>query len=188
MTAEYLSRPPRVSAGVRQSGMKQLAFLMGIALPLTTGCTTHITVTEKGHTLAEHEPSEGMVHPYPGLDPRQSLPGPYVAVLLSTESDLEQLAKNLTHHLYFKILPCSQRSHNFQLVSGTVFMASEVERNRVLGPHSKQGLYKVHIPLNLQAIVEHAKFQGTLDVPSYVEQARSDGLCIQGVVPLSVES
>jgi len=123
----------------------------------------------------------GAIHPYVGLPPLERDAGPMVAVFFTTTSDLEAIAKVWSHHLYYDLLPCSQLSHDFDLFSGTVFAATEEERNEVLGTQLTPGqaLYKVHVPLNLQFIVRLAEGQGALDLPHYLDDARSGGLCIQ---------
>jgi hypothetical protein len=96
------------------------------------------------------------------------------------KEDLEPLAEKRTHHLYFELLPCSQRGHGFTLITGTVFVATEDERKTILGrSESEEHLYKVHIPLDLRRIIEVASSQGALDLPGYLRQAETDGLCVR---------
>jgi len=102
-------------------------------------------------------------------------------VFFTAAADLEEIATQRTHHLYFHVVPCSQASVGHYLVSGSVFAASAEEQSRILGTAhpGEQGLYKVYIPLDLKAVSERASFQGSLDVPSYVQAAKNDGLCMQ---------
>jgi hypothetical protein len=145
------------------------------------GCTTRISINRMGHAVVEHEPTEGAVHPYPGLSPLQNVPGPFVVVFFTAAADLEGIATQHTHHLYFHVVPCSQASLGHYLVAGSVFAATADEQSRVLGSShaSEQSLYKVHIPLDLKTIAERASGQGALDIPRYLQVAKNDGLCIQ---------
>lgn len=157
------------------------SLVSGLMLVIVAGCTAHVSIVQRGYVLVQSEPTQGAVHPYPGLSIGHSQGVPIVAVFLSTKSDLERLARRRTHHLYFELLPCSQNSHGFDLFSGTVFDANDDERRQMLGPTSPSEvrLYKVHIPFDLQTLVKKASGQGALDVPSYLETAQHDGLCIR---------
>lgn len=160
----------------------QLLLALSLALVFSAGCTKHIVLTTREHAIVQHEPIHGAVHPYPGISytPKRE-GGPFIAVFFSTAADLEAKAKKWTHHLYFKLLPCSQEAHDYDLYSGRVFVATEDEREKVLGTSKvlDQNLFKIHIPLDLQEIKRAASIYGTLDVPSYFETARQDGLCFR---------
>jgi hypothetical protein len=155
--------------------------LVVLVVLLELACTKHITVVAHGHRLVAHVPVSGAVHPYPGLPPLERDAGTMVAVFFTTTSKLEPIAKTWADHLYYDLLPCSQRSHDFDLFSGTVFVATDEEQREIMGTEleSGQGLYKVHVPLDLQLITRMAHVQGALDVPKYLDEARSSGLCIQ---------
>lgn len=156
--------------------------LLSSVLILVVGCTAHFRITQVGHAIVESEPSEGAVQPYPRRDqPPPSQPGPLLAVYIATAADLEVMAKRRTHHLYFRLLPCSQKSHSFDLFSGPVFAATEKERSTMLPePASEQKLYKVHVPLDPQKIFRTVNGYGGLeDVPAYLRTAEKDGLCVR---------
>jgi hypothetical protein len=156
--------------------------LLCSALILVAGCTAHFKITRVGHTIVESEPSEGAVHPYPWRhQPQPAQSGPLLAVYLATAADLEVMAKRRTHHLYFRLLPCSQKSHGFDLFSGPVFAATDKERSTMLpDPVSGQKLYKVHVPLDPQRIFRTVNGYGDLeDVPAYLRTAEKEGLCVR---------
>ena len=152
-----------------------LVVLLALALRL------HVSVEQRGHVVVKTEPTEGAVHPYPGRTTTRSTDGPFLAVFLTTKDDLEKLSEKWTYFLYFELLPCSQTSHGTNLFEGTVFAATQEERERVLAPAelSEYKLYKVHIPLDVQAIIRQASTQGGLDLPSYLETAQRRGLCVR---------
>jgi hypothetical protein len=156
--------------------------LLCSALILVAGCTAHFKITPLGHTIVESEPSEGAVYPYPWRhQPPPPQSGPLLAVYLATVADLEVMAKKRTHHLYFTLQPCSQKSHRFDLFSGSVFAATEKERSTMLpDPASEQKLYKVHVPLDPQRIFRMVNGYGGLeDVRAYLRTAEKDGLCVR---------
>jgi len=149
-------------------------------LSLITGCSRSVTLVEKGHAIAQSVPTSGAVHPYAGL-PIEHETGPLLVVFLSTAEDLDYLSKKWTHHLYFELLPCSQSGHGPSLYGGTVFEATEGERQKWLIASEQKNLklYKVYIPLDYKRIVSYTTGYGALDVPSYLETSRQDGLCLR---------
>jgi hypothetical protein len=153
---------------------------VGLVLALIAACTTHVSLTQAGHAVVQDEPTQGAVHPYPHVTPVKEQ-GPFLMVFLATDADLASLAEEHTDHLYYDLLPCSQKSRGFHLTSGTVFSATDNERHRVLDSLGtrRHNLYKVYIPLDLQRIVRQASVQGALDVPNYLKIAEHDGLCMR---------
>ena len=149
-------------------------------LSLIAGCSRSVTVVNRGRSIAQKVPTLGAVHPYPGL-PLEHETGPLLVVFLSSSEDIDRLSRKLTHHLYFQLLPCSQTTQGPSLYDGTVFMATEDERHKWLASSelASQNLYKVYIPLDSRRIMEFPVGYGTLDVPSYLEESRRDGLCLK---------
>ena len=159
--------------------LRSLALLL-LTLSLTVGCNRSVTLIEKGHAIAQQVPASGAVHPYPGL-PIEHEAGPLLVVFLSSTEDLSLLSQKWTHHLYSDLLPCSQSGHGPALYTGTVFEATQRERQErlVASEQTSQKLYKVYIPLDYKRIAAFTAGYGALDVPSYLETSRKDGLCLR---------
>jgi len=105
-----------------------------------------------------------------------------VVAYFSTIDNLEKRAETWTHHLFFKLIPCSQKAHDYDdLYSGDVFLATGDERSRILGDSAAldQTLYKVHIPVTLETMIRQMNVIGDLDVAKYVKTAENDGVCIK---------
>ena len=103
--------------------MKRRAIVVGVIALLVVGCTKRSSISRMGHAVVEHEPTEGAVHPYPGLSPLQSFPGPFVAVFFTAAPGLGERSTPRTHPFFFHFVPCSQASLWLYLVAGSGFAA-----------------------------------------------------------------
>jgi hypothetical protein len=105
----------------------------------------------------------------------EAVEGSQIVLRLSTDIDLEKVAPQLTHHLYFKLFVAGQDDFAWSLWTGSVFRArpdpAAIRRD---GEH----LYEVHIPVDVKKLVAHASGYGSVDIESYVEAARSGKLCV----------
>lgn len=155
-------------------------FFLVLMLSLVAGCSKRVMIVNRGHLIAQQVPTLGAIHPYPGL-PIEHEDGPLLAVFLSSNEDIDRLSRKLTHHLYFELLPCSQTAHGPSLFEGTVFMATQDERQKWLASSelTSKNLYKVYVPLDGHRIMKSLVDYRTLDVPRYLETSRQDGLCLR---------
>lgn len=148
---------------------------------LMSGCTKHLEIIPTGHTIVDIEPSQGAIHAYPGISLTKTEEGPFLAIFFLARRDLEPVAQKWTYHLYYELLPCTQNSHGYDLYSGQVYGATKEEIKTQL--HSSEisdlSLYKIHIPLKMDKIKRNAERFGALNVQSYLENARKDGLCFR---------
>jgi hypothetical protein len=146
-----------------------------------SGCTKHLEITPTGHTIVDLEPSQGAIHAYPRLSPTRTEEGPFLAIFFLARLDLEPVALKWTYHLYYELLPCTQNSHGYDLYSGKVYVATKEEIKTQLHGSEKSdlGLYKIHIPLQMDKIKRNAEGFGALNVQTYLDRARKDGLCFR---------
>src|SRR5262245_51197726 len=127
--------------------------LLGVVISsaCALGCTTHVRITQRAHSIVNDEPAVGAVKPYPGLDPRSRHSGPLLALEFSSESDLGAVAERVhAHHLYFQMLACTSTEG---LITGSVYAASNP-------PSTASHAYAVYVPLVLEDVVTRGRITG----------------------------
>jgi len=148
---------------------------LGVGLSVLTYwfCAWHVRfdMSVVGGSLSERAGGSDPIH---GGHSR-IVEGSQIVLRISTDIDLEEVAPQLTHHLYFKLFVAGQDDFAWSLWSGSVFRAQpDPGATRRDGEH----LYEVHIPIEFQKLVAHADGCGSVDIESYVEAARSGQLCV----------
>lgn len=155
-----------------------------LSVSLMVGCLQKVSISISGHAIAEAQPVNGAVFPYPQANyagpSRERSEGPYLMVFLSTPSNLRELAKRKgVHHLYYTLFPCSRESDTSDLCSGNVFEVGADETfERIAAALQDETLYKVYVPLEIDEIAAcTASIQGG-DAELVLREAREHGLCL----------
>lgn len=146
-----------------------------------SGCSRHLTINFEGISSVDVIHGGSQVHQYLGLPDQDIKNGPFHVIYFSTKSDLEGMAKEYTHHLYFSLIPCSQSDHGYALWSGGVFRVSvELDRfDKMQGSPQPKALYSIHVPKKSDAIIRFVKGFGALNADQYLKTAVNDNLCVR---------
>jgi hypothetical protein len=119
------------------------------------------------------------VHPYITGFPVKSIKGPHLAVFFSVSNKIEEWSEKYTHHLYYSLTPCNQRSHSYDLWSGSVFFAVQEELRKFDKVSENDTVLKIYLPLEITRVKNHVKVDGGLDGEKYIAESVSKSLCIR---------
>lgn len=170
----------------REQWYQVLTWVIGFALCIDlVGCMRIVKSSIRGCRLAVEESADGAVHPYPESESprsgRTAPPGPFVLVLFSTPTDLEELGNTMTvHHLYYDLFACSSTPPDADLFGGRVYKAKaeDLKGLRVQDGGSGENVYKVYVPSNLHWMGQVSDGNHGISAAKEIQKVRQDGLCI----------
>lgn len=155
--------------------------MAAITLLFLCGCANRFTISIAGISTADQIPENGQVHGYRNLPEVDRHLGPYYVLHIASEDDVSKLATEFTHHLYFSLIPCSQTEHGYDLWSGGVFTDSGemAATNAASSTTRNVNRYRIHIPVQANAIIRHVHGIGALDADRYLGRASKEDLCVR---------
>lgn len=165
--------------------MKTVRLLLQRSIVITVlflcGCASSFTISFAGISTTGQIPKSGQVHAYRNLPEVDRQLGPYYVLQIESEDDISKLATELTHHLYFSLIPCSQTEHGYDLWSGGVFNGSgaDADAKATSNPARTLNRYRIHLPIKADAIIRHVHGIGALDADRYLDRASKEKLCVR---------
>lgn len=179
------SRSSLANATVLHAGWSLAIFMcIGCLAVAATACLQSITV--RIVHVSEEEWStplrDDRVYPGDTLPPRASWrQGPQIAVVLSTEESLEEVAKRSSaHHVYYTVSACSADPHRDEICSGFLYPAAGVETVDARGSDEPVVgmLYRLYVPARVSSLQTCSNMAARPNLQGEIERLAKDGMCI----------
>ena len=148
-------------------------------IALVSGCTTRVTLEVLQVRIVEQADRQTATYEKYPDDESGVLPdnGPWLVVLLASESDLEAISRSREmHHLWYSAFQCP-RAQPGAFTGGIVFdpLPDEMADVRQTAKH----VYKVYVPLDLHDAIQRSAHLHTNEQREIVAaEIRANGLCL----------